>query len=77
VSMSCNDQLRLCPLLAVQVRASPYKATEGSSYWSEPLQLDALGAAAVVTVPAPLQGLASGTTAPNAAVVVSVTARQV
>lgn len=64
-------------MLNVQVRASPYKAEEGSSYWSEPLQLDGLGAAAVVTVPAPLQGPAAGAAAPNAVVVVSVTARQV
>jgi len=62
---------------SAQVRASPYKADAGATYWSEPLQLDALGAAAVVTVPAPLQGLAAGAQAPNAAIVVSVTARQV
>ena len=41
------------------------------------MQLDGLGAAAVVTVPAPLQGLAAGAQAPDAGIVVSVTARQV
>ena len=59
------------------MRASPYAAPRGHSHWSEPLGLDGLGGAAVVTLPAPLQGLAAATQAPQAAVVLSVTARPV
>ena len=63
--------------LHVQVRASPMAAAGGATHWSEPLALDGLGAAAVVTLPAPLQGLAGRVDAPHAAVILSVTARQV
>lgn len=60
-----------------QVRASPVAAGGGATHWSEPLPLDGLGAAAVVTLPAPLQGLAGLANAPHAAVILTVTARQV
>lgn len=52
-------------------------AAGGATHWSEPLALDGLGAAAVVTLPAPLQGLAGRVDAPHAAVILTVTARQV
>lgn len=61
----------------LQVRASPYPAPFGGSHWSEALALDGLGAASVVTVAAPLQGLTPAAEAPHASLLLSVTARQV
>lgn len=39
--------------LRVQLRVSNMRAPYGRSFWSEPLQLDALGGAAIVSVPCP------------------------
>ena len=40
--------------LRLQIRATQCQAPPGRSYWSDPVELDALGGAAVVTVPSPL-----------------------
>ncbi len=52
------------------------KAAAGRTYWSTPVRLDALGGAAVVAVPSPLQGSGSSV-GYRAGYVMAVTAKQV
>lgn len=40
--------------LKLQLRASQICAPPGQTFWSDPVRLDALGGAAVVSVPCPL-----------------------
>ena len=61
----------------VQIRASPCTAPPGNTFWSAPVQLDALGAAAVVLVPAAMAARDATTTDADSAIVVSVTAVEV
>ena len=61
----------------LQIRASPCTAPPGHTFWSAPVQLDALGAAAVVVVPAALAARDATPTDANSAIVVSVTAVEV
>eukprot|EP00887_Chlorella_sp_A99_P007395 scaffold2.g7395.t1 len=63
--------------LRLQVRATQCKAPFGRTYWSDGVELDALGGAAVVAVPAPLLPPTAAVPAPRAAIVLSVTASQV
>ena len=60
-----------------QIRASPCTAPPGHTFWSAPVQLDALGAAAVVVVPAALAARDATPTDADSAIVVSVTAVEV
>jgi len=62
--------------LKLQLRASQMKASPGHTFWSDPVRLDALGGAAVVSVPSPLQGATTATGA-RAAYMFAVTATQV
>lgn len=62
--------------LRLQLRASQMKAAAGRTFWSTPVRLDALGGAAVVAVPSPIQGASSGIGA-RAGYVMAVTAKQV
>ena len=62
--------------LRLQLRASQMKAAPGRTFWSTPVRLDALGGAAVVAVPSPLQGSGSNV-GHKAGYVVAVTAKQV
>ena len=52
------------------------KAAPGHTFWSNPVRLDALGGAAVVSVPSPMQG-ASAVAGARAAYMFAVTATQV
>ncbi len=61
----------------MQIRASPCTAPPGHTFWSAPVQLDALGAAAVVVVPAALAARDATPTDADSAIVVSVTAVEV
>ncbi len=61
----------------LQIRASPCTAPPGNTFWSAPVQLDALGAAAVVLVPAAMAARDATTTDADSAIVVSVTAVEV
>lgn len=61
----------------IQLRASNMRAPYGRTYWSEPVQLDSLGGAAVVSVPCPLAGPSSVMPDPRSAYMLSVTANQV
>ena len=63
--------------LKLQLRASQIQAPSGRTFWSTPVQLDAVGGAAVVSVPCPLQGPPSSTVDHRAAYMVAVTAAQV
>eukprot|EP00803_Ostreobium_quekettii_P009393 evm.model.scf_204.12 EVM.evm.TU.scf_204.12 scf_204:78769-93194(-) len=60
--------------LRLQLRSSMAQAPQGGDYWSGPVSLDALGGAAVVQVPCPIQGSASKPAFPAAAYFFSVTA---
>ena len=62
--------------LRLQLRASQMKAAPGRTFWSTPVRLDALGGAAVVAVPSPLQGSGSSV-GYRAGYVMAVTAKQV
>ena len=62
--------------LRLQLRASQMKAAPGHTFWSNPVRLDALGGAAVVSVPSPMQG-ASAVAGARAAYMFAVTATQV
>jgi len=76
-------EVALCTLAAhtnvcaSQIRASPCTAPPGNTFWSAPVQLDALGAAAVVLVPAAMAARDATTADANSAIVVSVTAVEV
>lgn len=61
----------------MQLRASNMRAPFGRTYWSDPVQLDSLGGAAVVSVPCPLAGPSSMMPDPRSAYMLSVTANQV
>lgn len=61
----------------MQLRASNTLAPLGRTYWSDPVQLDSLGGAAVVSVPLPTAGPASVITDDRSAYMLSVTANQV
>ena len=63
--------------LKLQLRASQIQAPPGRTFWSTPVQLDAVGGAAVVSVPCPLQGPPSSAVDHRAAYMVAVTAAQV
>lgn len=63
--------------LRVQLRVSNMRAPYGRSLWSEPLQLDALGGAAIVTVPCPGPSPSYAQPDARAAYALSVTASQV
>jgi hypothetical protein len=63
--------------LKLQLRASQMKAASGQTFWSNPVRLDALGGAAVVSVPSPLQGATATTTGARAGYIFAVTATQV
>lgn len=63
--------------LRLQVRATQCKAPFGRTYWSDPVELDGLGGAAVVAVPAPLLPPTAAIPAARAAFMLSVTASQV
>lgn len=52
------------------------RARGGRSLWSAPVQLDALGGAAVVSVPYPVPGAAAGEPDYRAAYTLAVTATQ-
>lgn len=61
----------------MQLRASRDMAPLGRTYWSDPVQLDSLGGAAVVRIPCPVTAPSSGTSDPPSAYMLSVTANQV
>jgi hypothetical protein len=61
----------------LQLRASSMHAPWGATYWSDAVQLDALGGAAVVSVPCPAAGPAHTLPDPRAAYMLTVTANQV
>ena len=63
--------------LDLQLRASQIRAPPGRTLWSSPVHLDALGGAAVVSVPCPMSGTASAVLDHRAAYVLAVTATQV
>ncbi len=63
--------------LRVQLRVSNMRAPYGRSFWSEPLQLDALGGAAIVSVPCPGPSPSYAQPDARAAYALSVTASQV
>ena len=63
--------------LRIQLRASPCAAPPGRTFWSSPVQLDALGAAAVVSVPAAMAARAGTPLDADSAIVVSLTAVEV
>ena len=62
--------------LRVQLRVSNMRAPYGRSFWSEPLQLDALGGAAIVSVPCPGPSPSYAHPDARAAYALSVTASQ-
>lgn len=62
--------------LRLQLRASQMKAGPGKTFWSTPVRLDALGGAAVVAVPSPIQG-GSSSAGTKAGYIMAVTATQV
>ena len=62
----------------LQLRASSMRAPWGATYWSDAVQLDALGGAAVVSVPCPVAGPAHHAAPTRAAAyMLTVTANQV
>jgi hypothetical protein len=63
--------------LRMQLRVSNMRAPYGRSLWSEPLQLDSLGGAAIVTVPCPGPSASYAQPDARAAYALSVTASQV
>ena len=63
--------------LKLRMRASPIRAAYGRTFWSEEVHLDAVGGAAVVTLPAPMEGVGVPIQDSVAGYVVSVTALQV
>ncbi|PSC70464.1 Methionine gamma-lyase isoform A [Micractinium conductrix] len=63
--------------LRLEIRATQCQAPPGRTYWSDPVELDALGGAAVVTVPSPLLPPTAAIPAARAAYQMSVTASQV
>ena len=63
--------------LSLQLRASQIKAAAGGNLWSDSVQLDALGGAAVVSVPCPMQGPAAPKARYKSAYLLAVTAAQV
>ena len=63
--------------LRVQLRVSNMRAPYGRSFWSEPLQLDAQGGAAIVSVPCPGPSPSYAQPDARAAYALSVTANRV
>lgn len=63
--------------LRLRIRASNVRARSGSTFWSAPVALDALGGAAVVMVPTPTHGTAAAMVDSPAAYMLAVTAAQV
>ena len=63
--------------LRLQIRASAIRARAGSTFWSSPVALDALGGAAVVMVPCPASGTPAAMIDSPAAFMMAVTAAQV
>ncbi len=61
----------------MQLRVSNMRAPYGRSFWSEPLQLDSLGGAAIVSVPCPGHSPSYAQPDARAAYALSVTASQV
>jgi hypothetical protein len=61
----------------LQLRASNMRAPYGLTYWSDPVQLDSLGGAAVVSVPTPSAAPSSQLHNPRATYMLAVTANQV
>ena len=61
----------------MQLRISNMRAPYGRSFWSEPLQLDSLGGAAIVSVPCPGPSPSYAQPDARAAYALSVTASQV
>ncbi len=61
----------------LQVRASQRQAPAGKTYWSQGVQLDALGAAAVVLVPCPSAAIGHLGSVSDGAYMMSVSAKQV
>ena len=62
--------------LKLQLRASQMCAPAGQTFWSSPVRLDALGGAAVVSVPCPMQNSAHSLRSP-AIYMLAITATQV
>ena len=63
--------------LQLQLRATQNRARPGGTYWSDSVEVDALGGAAIVTVPSPLLPPIAPLPAERAAYVFSVTASAV
>jgi hypothetical protein len=63
--------------LKVQLRASTWHAPKGQTFWSMPVQLDAFGGAAVVSVPCPPSDATTSRLSMTSLYVMSVTASQV
>ena len=63
--------------LRMQLRISNMRAPYGRTFWSEPLQLDSLGGAAIVSVPCPGPSPSYAQPDARAAYALSVTASQV
>ena len=61
----------------MQLRVSNMRAPYGRSFWSEPLQLDSLGGAAIISVPCPGHSPSYAQPDARAAYALSVTASQV
>ncbi len=61
----------------LQVRTSQRQAPIGRTYWSSGVQLDALGAAAVVLVPCPSAAIGHMGSSTDGAYIMSVSAKQV
>lgn len=62
--------------LRLQLRVTQMKAGHGRTFWSLPVRLDALGGAAIVAVPSPIQSIGSAA-AYKAGYIMAVTAKQV
>lgn len=60
----------------LQLRASNMRAPYGLTYWSDPVQLDSLGGAAVVSVPCPSAAPSSALHNPRATYMLSIMANQ-
>lgn len=63
--------------LRLQVRASPIRASYGRTFWSNEVVLDAVGGAAVVSLPYPMDGLGVPVQESYAGYIASISATQV